>query len=93
MYCKDMVEPCFIKCAQKQPFADVLQNKCFSKFCKIHRKTPVLESLFNKAADLNRLHHNYLSVIFAKLLKTPYNKTPCTIKIAMANVSQLSYTR
>ena len=33
---------------QKQPFADVLQNRCPEKFRNIHRKakTPVLESLF-----------------------------------------------
>ena len=27
------------------------------KFCKIYRKTPVLESLFNKVADIKRVHH------------------------------------
>ena len=30
---------------QKQPFAEVLQNKCSQKFCIIHRKTHVLRSL------------------------------------------------
>ena len=81
----------FNKTLQQQSFADVLQSKCSSKL--IHRKTPVLESLLNKVAGLNRLHHKYLSMIFAKPLRTPYNKTPCTIKIAMANLNQLSYTR
>ena len=37
---------------QKQPFADALQNRCSKKFHKTDRKTPVLESLFDKAADL-----------------------------------------
>ena len=37
---------------QKQPFADVLQNRCSCKFRIIHRKTPVLESLFDKVAGL-----------------------------------------
>ena len=37
---------------QKQPFTDFLQNTCFLKFLNTHRKTPVLESLFNKVADL-----------------------------------------
>ena len=37
---------------QKQPFPDVLPNSCSSKFRKFHRKTPVLESLFTKVADL-----------------------------------------
>ena len=33
---------------QKQPFADVLLNRCFQKF---HRKTPVLRSFFNKLVE------------------------------------------
>ena len=33
---------------QKQPFTDVLKIRCSEKVRKIHRKTPVLESLFNK---------------------------------------------
>ena len=37
---------------KKQPFADVLQNRCPEKFRNIHRqaKTPVLESLFKPEA-------------------------------------------
>ena len=38
---------------QKQLFADVLQNRCSWKFRKFHRKTPVLESLFNEVAGLD----------------------------------------
>ena len=37
---------------QKQPFADVLQNKYSQKFRNIHRKTIVLKSLFNKLEAL-----------------------------------------
>ena len=37
---------------QKQLFSSVLQNRCSWKFCKFHRKTPVLESVFNKVAGL-----------------------------------------
>ena len=37
---------------QKQPFVDVLQSRFFEKFHNIHRKTPLLESLFNKVAGL-----------------------------------------
>ena len=37
---------------QKQSFTDVLQNRCSKNFRKFHRKAPVFESLFNKAADL-----------------------------------------
>ena len=77
MYCKDMDEPCYIKGVQLQSSADDL----------------VLESLFNKVAGPKRFHHKYLFMIFAKLLRTPFNKTSCTIKIAMANLSQLSYTK
>ena len=37
---------------QKQPFANVPQNRCYEKFCNVYRKTLVLESLFNKDAGL-----------------------------------------
>ena len=37
---------------QKQSFPDVLQTRYFWKFHKIHRKTSVLESLFNKVAGV-----------------------------------------
>ena len=37
---------------QQRLLADVLQNKCSWKFCNIHRKIPVLESLFNKIPGL-----------------------------------------
>ena len=35
---------------EKQPFADVSQNRCSYKFRKIHREKPVLESIFNTVA-------------------------------------------
>ena len=50
-----MVEPYYINGVQKQPFADVLQNRCSRKFCKTHRERPMLESLFKKVAHLKRL--------------------------------------
>ena len=37
---------------QKQPLADVLQSRCSKKLGYIHRKTPVLESLFDKVLVL-----------------------------------------
>ena len=37
----------------KQPFVDIFQNKFSQKFRINHRKSPVLESLFDKAAGLN----------------------------------------
>ena len=33
---------------QKRLFGDVLQNKCSQKFSKLHRKTPMRKSPFNK---------------------------------------------
>ena len=38
--------------SQKQPLADVFQNKSSKKLCNIHRITIVLEFLFNKVAGL-----------------------------------------
>ena len=35
---------------QKQPFADIPQNKCSERFCNILRKTPVMESLLGLQA-------------------------------------------
>ena len=62
----------------KEPFAHVLQNRCSYKFHKFHRKTPVLESLFNKVAApqacnfiKKRLLHRCFPVKFVKFLGTP----------------------
>ena len=35
-----------------EPFANVLQNRCYHKFPDIHKKISVLESLFNKVTGL-----------------------------------------
>ena len=37
---------------EKQPFGNVLQNKCSYKFPDNHNKIVVLESLFNKVTGL-----------------------------------------
>ena len=37
---------------QKQRFAATFQNRCSLEFRNIHRKTPILESLFNEVAGL-----------------------------------------
>ena len=47
---------------QKQPFVDVLQNKCSEKFCIIPGKTPVLESLVNKVAVIGCVFYRKLLV-------------------------------
>ena len=60
---------------QKQPFADVLQNRCSYKFRNIHTKATVLESLFNKVAGIRlqkRLEHRCFPVNIAKFLRTAF---------------------
>ena len=72
------------ECWQKQPFADVLQNRCSIKFHNIHRKTPVLKSPFNKVTGLKacnfvekKLQYRFFSVKFAKFLRTIFfDRTP-----------------
>ena len=75
-----MVKFYYIKGVEKQRFADVLQSRCFRKFCKIHRKTFVLELHFNKFAGPERLYHKCFPMVFATFSRTPYNKTFYTIK-------------
>ena len=64
---------------QKQSFANVLQVFFKIFFRKFHRKTPGLESLFNKAAGLKALNfvkkwlqHSYFPVKLPKFLRTPF---------------------
>ena len=66
---------------QKQPPELFCKKKAFEKFCKFYRKTPVLESLFNKVASLmacneketikKRLQHRCFPVNIVKFLRTP----------------------
>ena len=62
---------------QKQLFIGVFQSRCSKKFHNIHRKTPVLKSLFDKVAGLTahnfnkkRLLHRCFPVNIAKFLRT-----------------------
>ena len=62
------------------PLGNTKSYRFSSKFHKIHRRTPVLESLFNKVAGLkacnfikNRLQHGCF-VKFANLLRTSFFK-------------------
>ena len=60
---------------QKQPFKVFFTVSVFKSFCKIYRKIPVLESLFNKiarfrSATLIKRDKNF-SVNFANFLKAP----------------------
>ena len=66
-----------------EPFGDVFQNSCSQKFCSIHRKTPVLESLFNDVAELQAssfikmwLQHKCFPVEIAKFLRKFFYRTP-----------------
>ena len=60
-----------------QPLEIFCKKRCPSKLCKFHRKTPVLEPLFNELADsstgiflwnLRNLWNTYLSNICERLL-------------------------
>ena len=64
-------------CVQRQSFADVPLNKYSEKFRKFGRKTPVVQSVFNKVAGLQaynfvkkRLQHRCYLAKFAKFLRT-----------------------
>ena len=57
---------------QKQPIADIFQNRCSQKSRNIHKKAPVFESLFNKVAGLKTFsceHCDFLRNTF--LYRTP----------------------
>ena len=71
---------------QKQPLEAFCKKRCFKNFRKFHRKTPVLESLFNNVAGLQacnfikkRLQHCCFLMKFAKFLRTPILKYICEI--------------
>ena len=63
---------------QNQPFIDPLQNSCSWIIRKIHKKKPVLESLFNKVAVLRtvtllkKAPTQMLSCEICKLFKNNY---------------------
>ena len=65
--------------AIQKSFADVIQNKKPLRIRKVHMKTTVSASLFNKCVDLKacnfikkRIQHRYFPVIFAKFLRTTF---------------------
>ena len=61
---------------RKQLFANVLQNSCSQKFRNIHRKTLVLESLFDKETFVikKKLQHRCFPVNITKFLRTPFSQ-------------------
>ena len=73
------------------PFADASQNGCFRN---IHRKTPVLESLFNKVADLETWRPATLSKrdsttsVFLWILRNSYERLFYRKPQALASVEK-----
>ena len=70
----------FQNCLQKLMFSDVLQNRSSLKCPNIHRKTPVLDSLFDKVAGLQTsnfikkwLRHRCFPVNVANFLRTVFS--------------------
>ena len=69
---------------QKQSLQMFFKIRVFKKFCKLHRKALVLESLFKKTCKLKacnfvekRLQHSCFPVRFTKFLKASFfNGTP-----------------
>ena len=68
---------------QKQPFADVLQNRCFKKFRNIARKIPLLKFLFNQVAGLQtcnfikkKLQHKCFPANIAKFSEQFFYRAP-----------------
>ena len=69
---------------QKQPPKMFCKKRCSQKYRKFHRKTPVLESLFNNIAGLQAcdfikkiLQHRCFPMKFVKFLRTPILKNIC----------------
>ena len=48
----------FNEILSEKPFSNVVQNRYFLEFWRIYKKTPVLESPFNKIAVL--MSHNFI---------------------------------
>ena len=63
-----MVKPYYIKRVEskkkRHQFEDVLQRSYSWKFWEIHRKTAVLESLFNKVAGIKSLSEVFSYEVF-----------------------------
>ena len=69
----------FQKAFTKQPPEVFYKKKCSQKFCKIHRKRPVLDLSFNKVTGLRpatkkRLWCRCFPVNFAKFLRTSFSQ-------------------
>ena len=54
------------KSTQKQPFSCVFQDRCPGKIRKLHKKMPVLESLFNKVSRNKETQAQVFSYVFCE---------------------------
>ena len=61
---------------QKQSLADVLSNKCFSKFLNFLKETHVLESLFNKVVGLKAPTQVFFCEICESFKNIFFHRTP-----------------
>ena len=65
----------FNEILSEKPFSNVVQNRYFLEFWRIYKKTPVLESPFNKIAVLmshnfiKKLQHSCFPVTFGNFLE------------------------
>ena len=75
-------------------FAEVLQNRCPWKFCKFHRKTPVLEFLPNQSSACyfsdKSLWHACFFVNFLRRLSTPFLQNTFGFLLYIWNISVIS---
>ena len=60
------------KSTQKHPFSGVLQDRCPEKSRKFHKKTPVLESIFNKVSRNKEIPAQVFSCEFCKAFKNTF---------------------
>ena len=85
----------FIK---KQPLQRFCKKGVLKKFHKIHLKTPVSESLFNRVSGLRpasllkkRLQHRCFQVNFAKFLRTPFLQNTSVISLTVSFHKEVLY--
>ena len=81
-----------------QPPEVFCKKRCSQKFRNIHKKTPVLESLFNNVTALQvwnfvkkRLQHRCFPVNNAKFLRTPILKKICWLGVINRSNPYLTY--
>ena len=86
----------FIK---KQPPQGFCKKGVLKKFHKVHLKTPVLESLFNRVSGLRpvillkkKLQHRCFQVNFVKLLRTTFLQNTSIICLTVLFYKEVLYT-